>query len=170
VARRLLGLGPDQQEQPPPQQTVQLIIEPEMGNRKRVAAKARWRVSKVVTAWVRECGLEEEAAGLRFLCGGAVLRGTERVGELPATTVTVAWVGESEKSLEVSAEEQREEEDFSDGHEMDNEESDHQEEDTVGHMEMDGTIDEELTADSDMLLEETFEDEEDDLDSVEEDK
>lgn len=174
VARRLLELGPALQAHPPDQQTVQLSIEPETGGRKRVSAKARWRVSKVVTAWVRECGLEREAAGLRFLCGGAVLRGTERVGELPDTTVTVAWVEEEKKSSEVAGEEQREEEGEGDEHEVESDESDH-EEDRSGGMAQDSIIDEdELTDASDMLLEEVLDDEEEDdaieLDTVEEEK
>jgi hypothetical protein len=69
-----------------------LTIVPEPGTRgrmKRVEAKRKWQIGKVLRSWVGAMGRSEEAASLQFSCGGAILRGYERVGELLSSLITV---------------------------------------------------------------------------------
>jgi hypothetical protein len=54
-----------------------------------VWAKDRWKVGKVTDAWLEKRGLAGEVAGLLFRCGGEVLQGEERVGDLPHPSITV---------------------------------------------------------------------------------
>ena len=50
------------------------VVQVELNNVTQVWARQRWRVSKVVTAWVTRMGLVNTAKTLSFKCGAKLLR------------------------------------------------------------------------------------------------
>ena len=59
----------------------------------QVMAKRKWKVRKVLLSKVLLAWVDEEKDRLIFLCGGQLLRGEERVGQLLVDTVLVRYRG-----------------------------------------------------------------------------